>query len=321
MVVEAVAEIASADARVIANDRRRSGAKHLAVGQYIDARAHLQGLTHIVVGQQHAHPALGEAGEMVGDAGRGAGVEAGEWLVDEQHSGGTGKGADELDAASLAAGEGLAAGGREGGEVEVSEQVGPALGSGGAGQVAQAGVDVFGDGEAAEDGGLLRHVAEPGARAAPERVAGNVAAVEADLAALGAQQAREHAEGGGLAGAIGAEQADDLAERDAEREVVHDDAAAEAAVQSDRDEAGVGVGRGVGRGEGVGRGDGDGIGGPLLPHRGGTANRGAFTRPRACSTTSRSSSGHNSTRSPRSTSVPRSIRGSPANVNSPASRS
>ena len=55
---------------------------------------------------------------------------------------------------------------------------------------------------------------------------GHVLAVEEDLAVVGRDLAGGHAEAGGLAGAVGAEQADDLADVDLEVDAVHDLAAA-----------------------------------------------------------------------------------------------
>ena len=81
------------------------------------------------------------------------------------------------------------------------------------------GHDVLADGEAAEDRGLLRQIAEAEDGAAVHGQAGNVLAVEQDAAAVGLHQAHDRIEAGGLAGAVGAEQAEHLAAVDAERDV------------------------------------------------------------------------------------------------------
>ena len=75
----------------------------------------------------------------------------------------------------------------------------------------QDGEDVLLDGELAEDAGFLRQVAHAEAGPAVHRQRGDVLAVEQDLAVVGRDLAGGHAEAGGLAGAVGAEQADDLA--------------------------------------------------------------------------------------------------------------
>ena len=50
----------------------------------------------------------------------------------------------------------------------------------------------------------------------------NILAVEGDLALIGRDLAGGHAEAGGLAGAVGAEQADHFADVDLEVDAVHD---------------------------------------------------------------------------------------------------
>ena len=71
-------------------------------------------------------------------------------------------------------------------------------------------LEVLPDGEPAEVAALLRQVADPPAGALVHRQVGDVLAVERDRAAVGDDHAQDHAEGGGLARAVAAEQADDL---------------------------------------------------------------------------------------------------------------
>ena len=73
------------------------------------------------------------------------------------------------------------------------------------------GPDVVFDRQAAEDRGFLRQVADSEARAAVHRHPGDVVAVEQDVAAVGRHEAGDHVEAGGLARAVGAEEADRLA--------------------------------------------------------------------------------------------------------------
>src|SRR5207248_6892839 len=86
--------------------------------------------------------------------------------------------------------------------------------------------DVLLDGELAEDAGLLGEVAQAEAGALVHGELADVLAVEEDLALVGGDLAGGHAEAGGLAGAVGAEQADDLADVHVEIDAVHDLAAA-----------------------------------------------------------------------------------------------
>ena len=75
--------------------------------------------------------------------------------------------------------------------------------------------------------------------------------VDADRAGVGRDQADDHVEAGRLAGAVRAEQADDLALVEREFEAAHDRAAAEALLQVRWRSASVLV---AGRGLGLGRG-------------------------------------------------------------------
>ena len=89
------------------------------------------------------------------------------------------------------------------------------------------GADVLLDGEAAEDRGFLRQIADAEPRALIHRQLGDVVAVELDRAAIGLDQAGDHVEHGGLAGAVRAEQADRLAAADIDADAAHDLAGAE----------------------------------------------------------------------------------------------
>ncbi len=90
-------------------------------------------------------------------------------------------------------------------------------------------VEVLGDRQLAVERELLRHVADALARRGARRA--QVDAGDAQRAAGRRQQAAEHAEGGRLAGAVGAEQAEDLAGLDLEADVVDGGEGAELAHQ------------------------------------------------------------------------------------------
>ena len=80
--------------------------------------------------------------------------------------------------------------------------------------------------QAAEDRGLLRQIADAALGAQEHRHVGEVDVAEQHLALVGRRQAHHHVEGSGLAGAVGAEQADHLAGADVHRNVVDHVAAA-----------------------------------------------------------------------------------------------
>src|SRR3546814_20790581 len=70
--------------------------------------------------------------------------------------------------------------------------------------------DVRLDGEAAEDGGFLRKIADAESRAPVHRHVGDVVAIQGDPAVVGRNEAGDDIEAGGLSRAVGTEQADRL---------------------------------------------------------------------------------------------------------------
>ena len=92
----------------------------------------------------------------------------------------------------------------------------------------QHGADILLDIEAAEDRGFLRQVADAEPGALVHRQRRDVVAVELDASLVGLDQAGDHIEHRGLAGAVGAEQADRLAAADIQADALHDLAADEA---------------------------------------------------------------------------------------------
>ena len=88
--------------------------------------------------------------------------------------------------------------------------------------------DVLLDGEAAEDRGFLRQIADAEPRALIHRQLGDVVAVELDRAAIGLDQPGDHVEHRGLAGAVRAEQPDRFAAAHIDADAAHDLAGAKA---------------------------------------------------------------------------------------------
>ena len=80
-------------------------------------------------------------------------------------------------------------------------------------------IDVLLHGEAAEDRGFLRQIAEAQNGAAIHRQAGDIDAVEQDAPGVWPHQAHDRIEAGGLARAIGAQQAHHLALGHRERDI------------------------------------------------------------------------------------------------------
>jgi len=128
------------------------------------------------------------------------------------------------------------------GEVHEVEQLGCSLVCGHAIQAVHAAdeAEVLAGGEAAEQGHALGD--DPDLALQLGGVLGQVGAQYADLAAGGCEQAGEHLDGGGLAGAVGAEEAEELARVDGEVDVIDGGEIPEAA----RERGGLDGGRHVG---------------------------------------------------------------------------
>ncbi|VTQ59446.1 Uncharacterised protein [Stenotrophomonas maltophilia] len=82
--------------------------------------------------------------------------------------------------------------------------------------------DVVGHGQLAEHRGFLRQIAHALLGAGIHRIAGDVFAIEHDAASVSRNQADDHVEAGGLAGAVGAEQADHFTGVEGQPEVLDD---------------------------------------------------------------------------------------------------
>src|SRR5439155_5067012 len=89
------------------------------------------------------------------------------------------------------------------------------------------GANVLLDGEAAEDRGFLRQIADAEPRALIHRQLGDVVAVEFDGAAIRLDQPGDHVEHRGLAGAVRAQQSDRLAAANIDADAAHHLAGAE----------------------------------------------------------------------------------------------
>jgi len=128
-------------------------------------------------------------------------------------------------ARALAAGQGEGRLLRQLLETEVVQLLLGALAARGRGEVQRLddGHHVLPDRQLAEDGRLLREVAEAGAGPLPHGHGGDVATVEEDAAGGGRHEADDHVESGGLAGAVGPQQADDLAGLQPQADIHHRD--------------------------------------------------------------------------------------------------
>jgi hypothetical protein len=148
-------------------------------------------------------------------------VEAGRRLVEEHELRRVDEAERDVEPPALAAGQRRARPVPEALEVHPGEQL-PAAGRGvGPADAVEAGLvdDLLAGARLGEAGAALGDVADPPADA--DRVLEQVAAGDGGRAGGGAQQRRQHAQGGGLAGAVGAEEADDLAGVDVQVDAAH----------------------------------------------------------------------------------------------------
>ena len=147
-------------------------------------------------------------------------VEAHRGFVHEQEFRAVDQRPRELDPAALAAAEGPRTVPRAVGQAQMTQVLRDPRARLGARKAVQAGVkpQIAGDRHVEVQRRLLEHHAEAGERR--HGVAADVAAVDGDFAAVGDEQAGEQLEQGGLAGAVGPEQRDELAGVDAQVDAV-----------------------------------------------------------------------------------------------------
>lgn len=205
-----------------------------AVVEHGDAVGEFVGLLQVLGGE--------EDGDAVGDEGAddlphgvaGAGVEAGGGLVEEDDAGVADQGHGDVQAPFHAAGVG--GGGLAGGlgEVEALQQFGgdpPALGAGEVVQVRHE-EHVLLAGDQAVHGGEL--AGDPDRAAHGLRSGGEIVAADADVAGVGGDEGGEDLDGGGLPGAVRAEQGEDRSFGDGQVDAVEDGLVAVGLAQSVR---------------------------------------------------------------------------------------
>ena len=195
-------------------------------------------LADIVVGDQHADPAAGEVPDQLLNVGNGDRVDAGEGFVEQHEVGTAGQRPGDLQPAALATRQGD--GGRlaQVADVEFLEQrvefafaLLPVLLDD-----LEHRADVGFHRQPAKDRRFLRQVADAEAGPPVHRHGRDVEAVDLDRALVDGHQAGHHVEAGGLARAVGPEQADGLARAYADRDPVHHLASAIALRQAARDQ-------------------------------------------------------------------------------------
>mmetsp|Transcript_6384 Transcript_6384/g.26028 ORF Transcript_6384/g.26028 Transcript_6384/m.26028 type:complete len:371 (+) Transcript_6384:3-1115(+) len=197
----------------------RAFGEHGALADDVGAVADAQGLADVVVRDQHADAARLQEADDALDLQHRDRVDARERLVQQDEARLRGQGPGDLDPAAFTAGQRrrrAVAQALDGQVVQQATQqfIDARLAQGPAALVhlqLQHRADVLLDRQLAEDRGLLRQIAQAQPCAGVDGQALHLGAVDADHAGVRAHQADDHVEAGRLAGAIGAQQADDLA--------------------------------------------------------------------------------------------------------------
>src|SRR2546422_5586570 len=236
---ELLAEVDLPGDRIVGDLAGSSRDENLAVVQDVGAIRDGQRLSDVVVGDQDADPAVAQPRDDLLDVGDGDRVDAGEGLVEQQVLRRRHQRARDLQPPALAARQGVGRVRRQGGQVELGQQLAgplPALG-GGQVQCLEDGEQVFFHRQLSEDRRLLRQIPQAHPAALVHGQGRDLLPFQKDTSALGRQQADQHVEGRRLAGPVRPEQADDLAPVDVQGDVVHDSAVLEPFLQALGDEA------------------------------------------------------------------------------------
>ena len=177
-----------------------------------------------MIGNQDADPFIFEVADHFFHIGDSEGVDVGKRLVEEKKVGFGDEGAGDFKAAALSTGEAAGFFFGEFIEMEFTEEGLKPLFflRRGEGEGLEDAEDVFSDGEGAEYGRLLGKIphAELGSFVDGKR--GGVVAFEKDLAVVGVDESNRHVKSGRFSSAVGAEESDDFARFDFEREAVDD---------------------------------------------------------------------------------------------------
>ncbi len=186
-----------------------------------DPVAQRVGLVQVVGGEQHRHALLAQPADLGPDLGPAARVEPDGGLVQEQHPGPVDHAESEVEAAPLAARVGLAGAVAELAEVEGRQALLRALLRLGLADAVHPGLqdEFLARGGLVGGAAALGDVADPAADLAG--LGTQVGAGHGGGPAVGGEEGGEHAQRGGLACAVRAEEAVDLALRDVEVDAAH----------------------------------------------------------------------------------------------------
>ena len=220
---EAVAQVLLAHHLVLRQLLGRALEEDFPLEQEVGAVGDAERLLHVVVGDEDADVLVLQFPDDLLDVLHGDGVDAGKGFVQHDELGVDGQAAGNLRAAPLAAGQLVALVLAHLLDAELGEQALQlllAVVQGLAGHL-EHGHDVVLHAHLAEDGSLLRQVADAGLGTLVDGILGNVQVVQEDAALVGRDKAHGHVERRGLARAVGAQQADNLPLLDVDGHVAH----------------------------------------------------------------------------------------------------
>src|SRR5690625_1491568 len=193
--------------------------QHLAVADDVGTVADSQGFAYVVVGDQDPDIATFQKLDDALDFNDGDGVDAGEGFVKQNETGTCCQCPGDLDAASLAAGQGQGGIVTDVADLQLVDQQFQVLVDLGCSERAaivlqlqfQDGTDVLFDSQAPEHRGILWQIRQAQAGPLVHGHAGDVGVVNGDAAGVGGDDAHDHVEAGRFPGTVGAKQTHDFA--------------------------------------------------------------------------------------------------------------
>src|SRR5258708_13544944 len=198
--------------------------QHGPVVDDIRAVAYAECLPDIMVRDQYPDIALPQEADDFLDVQHRDRIDPGEGFIEQDEGGLGGEGPGDLEAAALFAGQADGRAVAQVGNVQIVQQR-IELGMNGLFvQIAQFedGPDILRDRQFAKDRRFLRQVGQAKAGAPMDGRMGKSLLVEEEIATVKRYQAYHHVEAGGLARAVGPEQADDFAAGNVERDILDD---------------------------------------------------------------------------------------------------
>ena len=224
---EVAAQINAPNLFVFENGRRLAGGDDATIGNDVGAIADVERFADVVIGDEHADSAACEMTDHGLDLRDGNRVDPCEGLIEQDERGLHGQCSSDLRAPSLAAREAFAKAQSHIAQGEFTEQGVGFLSRSVAIKVParlQNSEHVLLDRQFSEHACFLRQVADAQPRALVHRCARKVGVavlpLQADRTCVGANQTDDHVEGGGLAGAVRPEQADNLSRCNGERNIL-----------------------------------------------------------------------------------------------------